>query len=222
MQQLNICTAATLRDVVRALVSSAAIACNACARTATATPNRYCQLKALSDSGSGHGCFHRYIVGGSIPERGTDDKIYNTCVVFGPDGELLARHRKMHLFDIDVPGKITFKESDTLSAGSAVTVVDTPLCKASVHRTSVMQGSCPTRYMRCDHRVCAGRSLDVSASHASRLRTVLIYACTQAARYCDHQTLSFLRACLYCRCRWCLHRVRRSALASATTCASPS
>jgi omega-amidase len=31
----------------------------------------------------------------------------------------------MHLFDIDIPGKITFKESDTLSPGNDVTVVNT-------------------------------------------------------------------------------------------------
>ena len=37
---------------------------------------------------------------------------------------MIARHRKMHLFDIDIPGKITFKESDSLSPGDAPTVVD--------------------------------------------------------------------------------------------------
>lgn len=57
-----------------------------------------------------------YIVGGSVPER-SGDKIFNTCVVFGPDGSIVAKHRKMHLFDIDIPGKITFRESDTLTGG---------------------------------------------------------------------------------------------------------
>lgn len=32
----------------------------------------------------------------------------------------------MHLFDIDIPGKMTFKESETLSPGRLGTVVDTP------------------------------------------------------------------------------------------------
>lgn len=36
----------------------------------------------------------------------------------------MAKHRKVHLFDIDVPGKITFKESDTLTGGGSITVVD--------------------------------------------------------------------------------------------------
>lgn len=69
-----------------------------------------------------------YIVGGSIPEnRGGD--IYNTTVVFGPTGEIVTKYSKMHLFDIDIPGKQTFKESDTLTAGSKVVSFNTPWCK---------------------------------------------------------------------------------------------
>ena len=41
-------------------------------------------------------------------------------------GTVLAKHRKVHLFDIDIPGKIRFKESETLSAGDAITVFDVP------------------------------------------------------------------------------------------------
>lgn len=50
-------------------------------------------------------------------------------VTINPAGEIIAKHRKMHLFDIDVPGKITFKESDTLSAGNSVTTFDSPFGK---------------------------------------------------------------------------------------------
>ncbi|KAL5995383.1 hypothetical protein ACLOJK_025442 [Asimina triloba] len=64
------------------------------------------------------------IVGGSIPER-SGDRLYNTCCVLGTDGKLKAKHRKIHLFDIDIPGKITFKESKTLTAGETPTIVDT-------------------------------------------------------------------------------------------------
>jgi len=72
-------------------------------------------------------------IAGSIPERdASDGRVYNTCVVMGPDGEVVAKHRKMHLFDIDIPGRITFKESDTLSAGDAVTTFDTPWGKCGV------------------------------------------------------------------------------------------
>jgi omega-amidase len=68
-----------------------------------------------------------YLVGGSIPElEPSSKKYYNTSLTFAPDGKLLATHRKVHLFDIDIPGKIKFKESDVLSAGNKVTIVDLP------------------------------------------------------------------------------------------------
>lgn len=53
-------------------------------------------------------------------------KYFNTSLVFSPEGRLIATHRKMHLFDIDIPGKITFKESDVLSPGNKVTIFDLP------------------------------------------------------------------------------------------------
>ncbi|KHJ32539.1 putative nitrilase family protein [Erysiphe necator] len=68
-----------------------------------------------------------YLVGGSIPELDTStQKYYNTSLVFSPLGELLATHRKVHLFDINIPGKIFFQESDVLSAGNKITLVDFP------------------------------------------------------------------------------------------------
>jgi predicted amidohydrolase len=80
-----------------------------------------------------------FLIGGSIPERevkgvGTEgdgngggeekERLYNTSLVFGKKGELLATHRKVHLFDIDIPGGITFKESEVLSPGNKVTIVE--------------------------------------------------------------------------------------------------
>jgi omega-amidase len=68
-----------------------------------------------------------YLVGGSIPELDTETKkYYNTSLTFSPSGKLLATHRKVHLFDIDIPGKITFRESDILSPGNKITLVDLP------------------------------------------------------------------------------------------------
>lgn len=49
-----------------------------------------------------------YLIGGSVPESGKDGAFYNTCVIVGPEGIILAKHRKVHLFDIDIPGEITF------------------------------------------------------------------------------------------------------------------
>lgn len=65
-----------------------------------------------------------WIVGGSISEKDGDGKLYNTCLVFDPKGKVAAKHRKVHMFDIDVPGGITFRESDTLSPGDSLTVFD--------------------------------------------------------------------------------------------------
>lgn len=54
----------------------------------------------------------------------TPKHILNPCGQ--ADGRILAKHRKVHLFDIDVPGRITFRESDTLTGGGSITVVDCP------------------------------------------------------------------------------------------------
>ena len=67
-----------------------------------------------------------WLIGGSIPERDHNDNLYNTCLVMNPDGHIVGKHRKMHLFDIDIPGKITFKESDSLTGGNDVTVFQSP------------------------------------------------------------------------------------------------
>ena len=72
-----------------------------------------------------------YLIGGSIPER-DEGKLYNTATAFSPTGELLLKFRKMHLFDIDIPGKITFKESDSLSSGSKLGWFDTDWCRVGV------------------------------------------------------------------------------------------
>ncbi|KAH8701629.1 putative hydrolase, carbon-nitrogen family [Talaromyces proteolyticus] len=62
-----------------------------------------------------------YLVGGSIPElEPTTQKYYNTSMVFSPTGALIGTHRKTHLFDIDIPGKISFKESDYGKIGLSI------------------------------------------------------------------------------------------------------
>ncbi|MGS0764922.1 carbon-nitrogen hydrolase family protein [Syntrophomonas curvata] len=63
------------------------------------------------------------LVGGSIIEQDISGKLYNSSFVFDETGNLLARHRKIHLFDIDLPGKVAVRESDTLHAGDNITVV---------------------------------------------------------------------------------------------------
>ena len=41
----------------------------------------------------------------------------------------MGKFRKIHLFDIDIPGKIKFKESDALSPGNDLLTFDTPFAK---------------------------------------------------------------------------------------------
>ena len=71
---------------------------------------------------------HRAVViGGGMPERvpGDDHRAYNTALVVGPGGELAARYRKIHLFDVDIPGGATLRESDATAPGDAGLVVRT-------------------------------------------------------------------------------------------------
>ncbi|KAH6562167.1 hypothetical protein BASA50_006938 [Batrachochytrium salamandrivorans] len=67
-----------------------------------------------------------YLIGGSFPEQGSNNNhLYNTCTVWDPLGARILTHRKAHLFDIDVPGGICFKESEVLTAGDSISMVDT-------------------------------------------------------------------------------------------------
>jgi len=76
--------------------------------------------KFLMDQAKKHRVF---LIGGSVPERdiSQSEKVYNTCLCINPSGKIVGKHRKLHLFDVDIPGGITFKESDTLSPGDKFT-----------------------------------------------------------------------------------------------------
>ena len=50
------------------------------------------------------------------------ENIYNTGVVFSSKGEILATYRKIHLFDVEVPGGRTYLESATITAGTDLAV----------------------------------------------------------------------------------------------------
>ena len=75
--------------------------------------------------------YSMYLVAGSVPEE-DNDKVYNTSYIFNPNGKQIGKHRKMHLFDIAVENGQTFKESDTLSSGNEVTVVETEFGKIGI------------------------------------------------------------------------------------------
>lgn len=64
------------------------------------------------------------LVGGSIIELAPSGQLYNTSYIFGDNGELLGKHRKVHLFDVDIPGVINFKESNIITPGNELTIID--------------------------------------------------------------------------------------------------
>jgi deaminated glutathione amidase len=69
-----------------------------------------------------------HLVAGSITEHAPEDRRnYNTSVLLGPDGARLAVYRKIHLFDVDLPGRVTVRESDVKLHGSEVVCAPTPL-----------------------------------------------------------------------------------------------
>lgn len=73
-----------------------------------------------------------YLISGSMPEKDAEGKVYNTSYIFDRQGKQIGKHRKVHLFDIDVTGGQTFKESDTLTAGDHDTVFDTEFGRMGV------------------------------------------------------------------------------------------
>lgn len=77
---------------------------------------------ALSEMAAANGI---WLVGGSMPER-EGERVYNTSFVYDAAGREVARHRKVHLFDIDVRGGQRFFESETFTPGDSITTFDTP------------------------------------------------------------------------------------------------
>ena len=65
-----------------------------------------------------------YLIGGSLPELEAEN-IYNTSYVYDRQGRQIAKHRKAHLFDIDVAGGQRFIESEALSPGNEITTFET-------------------------------------------------------------------------------------------------
>lgn len=62
---------------------------------------------------------------GSIPESGPEGKPYNTSLFFDRSGKLAAKYRKIHLFEVDMADGPSVRESDVITAGNEVVMVDT-------------------------------------------------------------------------------------------------
>ncbi|MBL8924490.1 MAG: carbon-nitrogen hydrolase family protein [Myxococcaceae bacterium] len=73
------------------------------------------------------------LLAGSVLEAGAPGgRLYNTSVLFGPDGARLAAYRKMHLFDVEVGDGQTYKESAAVAPGTEVVVATTALGKVGL------------------------------------------------------------------------------------------
>jgi deaminated glutathione amidase len=73
---------------------------------------------AVSDALAAAARHHRmWVLGGSVHEL-DDDRVYNTAPLFDREGELVARYRKIHLFDVALDGEPPFRESATFAAGT--------------------------------------------------------------------------------------------------------
>lgn len=68
-----------------------------------------------------------FLLLGSFPEMaGDEERPYNTSVLLGPQGDILATYRKMHLFDVDLSKGPSYKESQVIRAGAELAVAPLP------------------------------------------------------------------------------------------------
>ena len=71
--------------------------------------------------------YRLYLLAGSFLEKTDEPRSYNTSLFLNPEGQILAHYRKIHLFDVDIPGQVRVKESDTKKPGQALVACETPL-----------------------------------------------------------------------------------------------
>jgi predicted amidohydrolase len=70
------------------------------------------------------------VLAGSVLETGAPaGRLFNTSVLFGPDGARLGVYRKIHLFDVEVGDGQTYRESAAVAPGTEVVVAESPVGK---------------------------------------------------------------------------------------------
>ncbi|XP_077237055.1 deaminated glutathione amidase, chloroplastic/cytosolic-like isoform X2 [Tasmannia lanceolata] len=70
---------------------------------------------------------------GGFQEKGPDDAhLHNTHVIVDDSGNIKSIYRKIHLFDVDVPGGMVYKESNFTTAGNELAVMDSPVGRLGV------------------------------------------------------------------------------------------
>lgn len=94
------------------------------AKLAIAEPFGAGPLQAfMAQQAKSHGI---YLIGGTIPlATETGDKVFNSCLVYGPAGELLTRYDKVHLFSFN-KGQERYDEAQSIVAGEQIGYVDLP------------------------------------------------------------------------------------------------
>lgn len=70
--------------------------------------------------------FKLFILGGGYPVPAENGKVYNRAVLINPKGESIAVYNKIHLFDVELSKKETYRESDMVQAGRDAVVADLP------------------------------------------------------------------------------------------------
>ncbi len=82
----------------------------------------------LAETAESHSLF---IVGGTIPIRDGGERASSRSLLVGPDGRIVAHYDKIHLFDVDSPGRSAerYSESATTLAGTRVVAAETPLAR---------------------------------------------------------------------------------------------
>jgi len=69
-----------------------------------------------------------HLQAGSISERIEGERrCYNTALLFAPSGELVGQYRKIHLFDVEIPGQVSAHESAARKPGEQTVVVQTEI-----------------------------------------------------------------------------------------------
>ena len=67
--------------------------------------------------------FKVFLLAGGYPFPAGDNKLFNRAEVYNPDGEVISRYDKVHLFDVDLSDQEQYRESDMVKPGSDKTVV---------------------------------------------------------------------------------------------------
>ncbi|MEV4348349.1 carbon-nitrogen hydrolase family protein [Actinoplanes sp. NPDC049596] len=66
-----------------------------------------------------------WVHAGSFHETGPDDRrTFNTSLVFSPSGELAARYRKIHLYDVEIAGRVSYQESRSVAPGEETVIAE--------------------------------------------------------------------------------------------------